>query len=725
MLENLNRVPFEEIRYNKISEPCPGTGEWFLRENVFETWRDRSDQPLLWVNGSPGQGKSVLAKLVTTHLEEWVPKKKRAVIYFFCFQQEENFSHAADILRAFIVQLIDCRELFGHLPSEYKDGSNKFFTAPLPELWGLFQTLILNKKCQYVYCIIDALDECCHHNEQRSDLLRRLVNLVSKERSQVKLLITSRPGERDIVEQMHKSPTWTLKADPGDLEKFINSKVEHLLGDVEDKQPKRDIESLLQKQAGRTFLWVSIVVKELARLGVPSLHEIQGVFAENPKDLNELYEKLVARIIATDTPTNTFAKLLIWVAYSERQLSVEELEVAIMCDPSIKKYTSLSEMHNHRRPINRRSIDQKLGTLLELQTKKEPLSDKSQNFVYFNHQSVRDYFHQNRNEALKNLELIASGPDLYLAKTCIWYLNAEEFHQPNLKGVSQFSKQRLDLSSSNDTSNRSPRFRNLYPSTYDFFDYASVQWYKHVKTTKDALSEWKQIENLLIHVNPWLKIKEYGHLETTRNKHLNTLQQYDKEGSLPAFELSNLAIGLDISWLTEMIFSGQIKVAKFNATQICSMIHNAPKSFQSLLLPPHIEKIPISSRFLEQVVKSRTGEQSMRLLFKHRPQEIKITEDLMVAAVKSSYSAKGIVKLLLDQKTAAGMKITKNILLAAESKHPSILQLVLGHRNSRLSMSNRTFLAAADAPGGTSGVIVFKIQRALARVSRSGVTKRR
>ena len=105
VLRNLSLIPIGEIRNNKVSNPSPDTLQWIFDDKFFTLWRYSPSASVLGINESPGQDKSVLARFVTEHLEDC--SKSCAVIYFFCCKQEQNFSHATDILRALIIQLID------------------------------------------------------------------------------------------------------------------------------------------------------------------------------------------------------------------------------------------------------------------------------------------------------------------------------------------------------------------------------------------------------------------------------------------------------------------------------------------------------------------------------------------------------------------------------------------------------------------------------------------
>jgi hypothetical protein len=174
--------------------------------------------------------------------------------------------------------------------------------------------LVLDSRHQRVYCIIDVLDECVQVENQRTELLRRLIELFSSKQRQLKLLVTSRPGERDIELRLHDVPNKSLHARPKDLNLYVQAKVEELPKYSFTDQLKKQIREILCLQAGGTFLWISIVMKQIGEIEAPSLHEVERLLGENPKELDELYLKLVMRLITTPV----FAKILTWVAYAER-----------------------------------------------------------------------------------------------------------------------------------------------------------------------------------------------------------------------------------------------------------------------------------------------------------------------------------------------------------------------------------------------------------------------
>lgn len=315
-LRNMRSTDLHEAR-NHVSDACPGTLQHSLDDKVFRTWQDSSESSALCIHAPPGQGKSVLAKHLAKNLplcSKPLPRIPPKIISFFCHEQQDG---PADILRSLIYQLIDCHELFECVPDLYHKRSRDSFAASVDDLWDTFETLFLTPPFRRVYCIIDALEECAQNGSSRADFLCRLVSFVKEsatKHSHLKLLVTSRPGERDLEHHFQGVPNMTLRVRTEELNLYIKTSVSLLDDDSFSQQMKDQIQQKIAAEAQGTYLWPSMVIKEISKLEAPSMDEVDKVLRESPKDLNELYRKLVTQL----TRTPIFAKILIWVAYSAR-----------------------------------------------------------------------------------------------------------------------------------------------------------------------------------------------------------------------------------------------------------------------------------------------------------------------------------------------------------------------------------------------------------------------
>lgn len=86
---------------NFLDENCnkhlPGTGDWLLQSMKYTSWRDDNGSNILWINGKPGCGKSVLAARVWQDL---VLERKldTTIAYAFCRRADQSSQNTETIL---------------------------------------------------------------------------------------------------------------------------------------------------------------------------------------------------------------------------------------------------------------------------------------------------------------------------------------------------------------------------------------------------------------------------------------------------------------------------------------------------------------------------------------------------------------------------------------------------------------------------------------------------
>jgi hypothetical protein len=57
--------------YRRIAKlRVPGTGDWVRNERLFQKWIGECDKPVLWISGSPGNGKTFIAQNIIAFLQE-------------------------------------------------------------------------------------------------------------------------------------------------------------------------------------------------------------------------------------------------------------------------------------------------------------------------------------------------------------------------------------------------------------------------------------------------------------------------------------------------------------------------------------------------------------------------------------------------------------------------------------------------------------------------------
>ncbi|KAH6476019.1 hypothetical protein HBI59_006010 [Parastagonospora nodorum] len=214
MKECMSTMDFDRRleRQKEIVHATKGTTDWFWNHPTYTSWRDKQSG-ILWIQGKPGSGKSVLAKNIlhpapsfpgladsrdqkslsheiVAHTCEW---------YYSTRGGDEMMAHTS-LLRSLLYQLLSSNmRLFDHFKIIYRrhePGSHGWIT--LDSMKTIFAA-IANAGVS-ILCLIDAMDESEDEESMmaRKHILRFLAKAtLDYEDSRIKFLILSRP-EHDI-----------------------------------------------------------------------------------------------------------------------------------------------------------------------------------------------------------------------------------------------------------------------------------------------------------------------------------------------------------------------------------------------------------------------------------------------------------------------------------------------------------------------------------------------
>ncbi|KAL9471607.1 hypothetical protein ACSS6W_009548 [Trichoderma asperelloides] len=448
-VNTLNSPNYDWFRHGKVDEPAPGTLRWFLREKQFLSWKDSNESSILWIRGSAGQGKTVLAKFLLDHLESATsnPGSKPTVIYFFFYDQDQSLRTVEAALRSLIKQLILHRR--GHA---FQAISEKFdIESPvIPEyiLWRVLDELLRTPIFGTIYCVFDALDECRDDSPtpRLPDFFSKLIKSSSINKPTnliIKALMISR-STVELSRVLELRPFIHLKANPQDLEAFIRSQIEKI--GLSDDLHGNAIR-LLTSRAGQTFIWISIVLKKIKAVTSPlSEVDMEKIITQSPSDLTALYEDIMTQIMRSENEIQQ--KLLAWVVYGQQALTLPELQEAL----SVQHDSSSVE-----------STKKHMIRLTEYVVTSVAILEISFGKVYLIHQSAKEFLLLNGHLAATEFCRILR-PSAYLGRICMVYLCFSEF-----KSGPCCDRAELDQ-----------RIRQ-----YPFFRYAARNWHRHIQAEDD------------------------------------------------------------------------------------------------------------------------------------------------------------------------------------------------------------------------------------------------
>lgn len=179
------------------------------------------------------------------------------------------------------------------------------------------------------YLFVDALDECDLQSLQ--SFLRLLAKDVPGLNKKIKRILTSRT-EPQITEELQiashsydTSPELNSSHVAGAVKQFIASTLNDLATLKNyDLDSAKKIQDHLDAHADGTFLWVSLVCKELKKARTP--RKALEACAQSPKGLGPLYRRMIEQIYQDDD-MEELHKVLHTMALSCRPLGPRELGI--------------------------------------------------------------------------------------------------------------------------------------------------------------------------------------------------------------------------------------------------------------------------------------------------------------------------------------------------------------------------------------------------------------
>ncbi|KAF2737002.1 hypothetical protein EJ04DRAFT_396831, partial [Polyplosphaeria fusca] len=384
--EDKTRIKKEKDR---LLVQCYG---WILEDSSFQRWRAKGDTRLLWIKGDPGKGKTMLTmglidELASKHRSSTAmlkrlikfkrPSQSCLLAYFFCQSTRPELNNAASVLRGLIYLLVVQKEsLIQHIHKRYKvmgskmfEGSNSIYT-----LREILSDILSDSTLPTTYLLVDALDECTF---DLSELLHIITDKSLMQRSRVKWMVTSRnlPHIEQFLQPSTISDKVSLELNASHISKavvaFVDFKMQHLAA-VKRYNPntENEVRQTLRDKAEDTFLWVSLVCKELE--SVP-LYRTKEVLRELPPGLDPLYDRMFNQISAQDdSRTSKYCKdVLRSSTLAYRPLRLEE--IAITGGLPLDQFSTVDRVSD---------IISRCGSFLTVR----------QNIVSFIHLSAKDYF---------------------------------------------------------------------------------------------------------------------------------------------------------------------------------------------------------------------------------------------------------------------------------------------------------------------------------------------
>ncbi|KAF3396409.1 hypothetical protein F1880_007186 [Penicillium rolfsii] len=399
------------LRRSQVAEAHTHTYSWAYMSN-FSEWMI-SDDPLFWISGKPGSGKSTLMKYLLDspetwkNLQKWAGTRKLFIIDYFFWINGNDFHRSQEgLLQSLLFDIFrKCPELIETtFPERWIDSMNTIMGPwNRKELLKGLRKITRQMASSTAFCIfIDGLDE---YQGEHEDLINVLSNIAHA--SPIKMCVASRPWnvfERALgTNQTRKLYLENLNRP--DIELYVKNNLQ----DRADFQAlalsnpdAAELASDIVERSKGVFLWVYLVVL-LVKQGLVNedrLVDLKRRVSAYPADLNDffkhimdsldpIYQAQIARGFSVAlAATNPLSVVSFWY--------LDELELD--ADMAITKQVDNVAVKSQRLERFWREEVRKMGAringrfkgFLEI-VKAQDWKTPSEIRVYFLHRTVRDF----------------------------------------------------------------------------------------------------------------------------------------------------------------------------------------------------------------------------------------------------------------------------------------------------------------------------------------------
>ena len=345
---------------------------WILENEDFQNWQKDQHSRLLWINGEPGQGKTMLLCGLIDELKRSTTRRDNNLSYFFCRSTEPNINNATSVLRGLLWLLVPQQpSLISHIRREYDRAKKTIFqeSNTFTTLSDIFRNILQDPLLNSTHLIIDALDECI---TDLPKLLKFIVDMSSLS-LRVKWIVSSRPWPqvKEALEKVNNKVNLSLglhqKSITAAVDIYIKYKVKELAKSKDyDQETHSSVQNYLSLNAGSTFLWVALVCQNLMEI---ERWETLDKLKEFPAGLYPLYHQMLEQIKKSGQAV-LCKQILATNAIIHRPITLQELTSLVKMPKGLSSHL--------------KSLEKVIGLCGSFLTLRRGT-------IYFVHQSAQDY----------------------------------------------------------------------------------------------------------------------------------------------------------------------------------------------------------------------------------------------------------------------------------------------------------------------------------------------
>ncbi|KAF5711848.1 transient receptor potential channel pyrexia [Fusarium mundagurra] len=314
VLDWISPVDYAPQQSDIFSRREPGTGEWLLESDEYNSWV-KGDKQTLFCPGIPGAGKTIMASIVVNSLlESFHSQSNIGVAYIYCNFRRRHEQKASDLVANLLKQLSENQpSLFKPVEELYNKRKASRTRPSLQELGRVLQ--LVAATYSRVYIVLDALDECETTDGTLPNFIQQVLDLQSA--TSTNILATSRYIP-EIKEKFRKAVSLKIRASEPDNKPELQEEIKtRILESVQGMflLAQLHLDSLVGKRSPKA---VRTILKAL-----PSN-------SNTSKAYDKAYGDAMKRIEDQLTDQAILAKeALMWISCARRLLSPVELQHAL------------------------------------------------------------------------------------------------------------------------------------------------------------------------------------------------------------------------------------------------------------------------------------------------------------------------------------------------------------------------------------------------------------
>ncbi|KPM37589.1 hypothetical protein AK830_g8957 [Neonectria ditissima] len=455
ILEWLTPINYHSQQQDFIARREPGTGQWLLDSQEYQSWTKASQQTL-FCPGIPGAGKTILASVVVEELIEKCEADPRiGVGFIYCNYQRQDSQSFSDLLASLLKQFSqETSSISDVLQSLYDKHASKKTRPTSSELSQTLQHVLSQYPQSYI--AIDALDECKECDRRK--LLAELNKLQTA--TTTNIFATSR-GISDVLDHFKSSPSLEVRASRQDVEIYVLHNMAQLPTVVQvNPKLQEEIKLSISEAVDGMFLLAKLYLDSLVdvfsakkiRKALANMQKQSQVSSEKDRAelLSRAYDGVMERINEQSSGSKRLAvEVLSWITLTNRPLSIIELQHALAVESGDDELDEESIRH----------IRDMISVCAGLVT----VDEKSQ-VIRLVHYTTQEYLRKTRDSW-------SPDADADITNACIAYLSFDVF-RPDIDEDGWASKE-LDEAI----------------EAHPFYEYAATNWGKHARNSPGAHQE--------------------------------------------------------------------------------------------------------------------------------------------------------------------------------------------------------------------------------------------